>query len=79
VAIDRRDAVQRAFDAVLEVVDEVFAVTLDDALRAKDIVLGKPRFSARDVLHAAVMERHRVSHVMSFDTAFDQVPGLTRL
>ena len=79
VAINRRDAVQPAFDAVLDVVDEIFTVTLDDALRAKDIVLGKPRFSARDALHVAVMERHDVRRIMSFDTAFDDVPGLTRL
>ena len=34
VAIDRRDAIQPAFDAVLGVVDEVFPVKLDDVLRA---------------------------------------------
>ncbi len=79
VAINRRDAIQPAFDAVLDVVDEIFAVTLEDTLRAKDIVLGKPRFSARDALHVAVMERHDVRRIMSFDTAFDDVPGLTRL
>ena len=79
VAIHRRDAIQPAFDAVLDVVDEIFAVTLEDALRAKDIVLGKPRLSARDALHVAVMERHDVRRIMSFDAAFDDVPGLTRL
>ena len=79
VAINRRDAIQPAFDAVLDVVDEIFAVTLEDTLRAKDIVLGKPRFSARDALHVAVMERHDVRRIMSFDAAFDDVPGLTRL
>ncbi len=50
VAVNRRDAVQPAFDAVLGLVNEVFAVTLDDALRAKDFVQGKPRLSARDAL-----------------------------
>lgn len=79
VAIQRRDAIQPAFDAVLDLVDEVFAVTLEDVLRAKDVVLGKPRLSARDALHAAVMERHDVRRIMTFDTAFDDVPGVTRL
>ena len=79
VAINRRDAIQPAYDAVLEVVDEVFAVTLDDALRAKDIVLGKPRFSARHALHVAIMERHEVRRIMTFDAAFDDVPGLSRI
>jgi predicted nucleic acid-binding protein len=79
VAINRRDAVQPAFDAVLDLVDEVFPVTLEDALRAKDIVQGKPRLSARDALHTAIMERHEVRRIMSFDAAFDDVPGVTRL
>jgi predicted nucleic acid-binding protein len=79
VAINRRDAVQPAFEAVLEVVDEVFTITLEDALRARDIVLSKPRFSARDALHAAVMERHEVRRIMSFDAAFDDLPGVTRV
>jgi uncharacterized protein len=39
VAINRRDAIQPAFDAVLDVVDEAFTVTVADAERAKDIVL----------------------------------------
>jgi len=79
VAIQRRDAIQPAFDAVLDLVDEVFAVTLEDVLRAKDVVLGKPRLSARNALHAAVMERQDVRRIMTFDTAFDDVPGVTRL
>jgi hypothetical protein len=79
VAINRRDAIQPAFDAILGVVDEVFAITLADAERAKSIVLGLSQLSARDALHAAVMEREGVTRIMSFDVGFDAVPGLTRL
>ena len=79
VAIDRRDAIQAAFDAVLGVVDEVFAVTVEDVERAKAIVMGKRRLSARDALHVALMERERIEHVMSFDQGFDGLPGVTRL
>jgi len=79
VAIDRRDAIQPAFNAVLGVVDEVLAVTLGDVERAKTIVLGAHRLSARDALHAAIMERERIDRVMSFDKGFDGVPGVTRL
>jgi hypothetical protein len=79
VAIDRRQAIQPAFDAILGVVDEVLAVSRADVERAKDIVLGAPRLSARDALHAAVMEREKIARVMSFDAGFDGVPGLTRL
>ena len=79
VAIDRRDAIQAAFDAILGVVDEVFAVTVADVERAKAIVMGRRRLSARDALHVALMERQRIEHVMSFDQGFDGLPGVTRL
>jgi predicted nucleic acid-binding protein len=79
VAIDRREAIQTAFDAVLGVVDEVLGVTLADVERAKAIVLGRMRLSARDALHAAVMERAGIERVMSFDRGFDGLPGVTRL
>ena len=79
VALDRRDAIQPAFDAVLGAVEEVFPITLADAERAKIILLGHRRLSARDALHAAVMERERVSRIMTFDTGFDSLPGLTRI
>ena len=79
VAIDRRDAIQPAFDAVLHVVDEVLTVTIADVERAKAIVLGKQRLSARDALHAAIMERESITRIMSFDRGFDGLPGVTRL
>ena len=79
VAIDRRDAIQPAFDAILGIVDEVFTVTLPDLERAKAIVLGRRQLSARDALHAAVMERMQVTRIMSFDSGFDALPGLTRI
>jgi predicted nucleic acid-binding protein len=79
VAIDRRDAIQPAFDALLGVVDEVFSIDLGAVDRAKAIVLGNRRLSARDALHLAVMEREGVHRIMSFDRGFDGVPGIERL
>ena len=34
---------------------------------------------ARDALHLAVMERHGISSILSFDADFDRWPGLQRL
>lgn len=79
VSIGRRDAIQPAFDALLGIVDEVFPITEADARRAKDVVLGSPRLSARDALHVAVMERSSVATILTFDRGFDGVPGVTRL
>ncbi len=79
VAISRRDAIQPAFDALLGVVDEVLAVERATAERAKEIVLGHPRLSARDAVHLAVMEQHGIGSILTFDTGFDGFPGITRL
>ena len=79
VAIDRRDAIQPAFDALLDVVDEVYAIDRRAVELAKSIVLGYRYLSARDAIHVATMRQHGATRIMSFDTAFDQVPGLTRI
>ena len=79
VAIDRRDAIQPAFDALLGVVDEVFPVDSRAVERAKTTVLGQRRLSSRDAVHIAVMGLHGVERIVSFDAGFDDVPGITRL
>ncbi len=79
VSIRRRDAIQPAYDALLGVVDEVFPITERDMRRAKDIVLGSEAVTARDALHLAVMEHHRVDTILSFDSGFDGHPGVTRV
>ena len=78
-AINRRDAVQPAFDALLGVVDVVYPVELEDVERAKEILQGSLRLSARDALHVAIMRRFEIPEVMSFDRGFDEVPGIRRL
>jgi predicted nucleic acid-binding protein len=79
VAINRRDAIQPAFDALLGIVDEVFPVELADIESAKRIVLGSAKFSARDALHLALMERQKVTRIFSFDAGFDGFPGIVRI
>ena len=79
VAIARRDAIQPAFDAVLGVVDEVFAIEQADVERAKDLLAGHATLSARDALHIAVMQRHGIARILTFDADFDLVPGLSRI
>jgi uncharacterized protein len=79
IAIARRDAIQPAFDAVLGVVDEVFPIELTDLERAKQILLGSTKLSARDALHLAVMEHWAVHQILSFDAGFDGFPGIIRI
>lgn len=78
-AIARPAAIQPAFELLLGLVDETFPIDRDDVELAKQIVLGGYRLSARDALHIAVMQRHDISTVMSFDRGFDRYPGLVRV
>ncbi len=78
-AISRVDAIQSAFDALLGVVDEVLPVHLVDVGRAKEIVMGASRLSARAALHVAIMEANGIRRILTFDAGFDAQPGLERL
>jgi uncharacterized protein len=79
VAINRRDAIQPAFDALLGIADQVLAVDLAATERAKEIVMGHRQMSARDAVHLAVMEHHGIERILSFDSGFDRFPGIMRL
>jgi len=79
VSIRRHQAIRPAFDALLRVVDEVFPVGLADTERARDLILERENVSARDALHVAVMEREGIDRILSFDTGFDDFPGLQRV
>jgi predicted nucleic acid-binding protein len=79
VAIDRREAIQPAFDAILGLVDEVLPIDRAIAESAKDVVLRYPSLSARDALHVAVMHGHDVTRIMTFDRGFDILPSIERL
>ena len=78
-AIDRRDAIQPAFDVLIANVDDVFSMEMDDADRARTVLLGRWELSARDALHVAVMQRHDVQRILSFDRHFNLVPGIERV
>lgn len=79
VAINRRDAIQPAFDALLGVADQVLALDWTAVERAKEIVMGHRQMSARDAVHLAVMEQHGIERILSFDSGFDGFPGIARL
>jgi predicted nucleic acid-binding protein len=79
LSLGRRDWIEHAFDAVLSIVDHVFAVEQADVLAAKDLALAYQRLAARDAVHAAVMRRRQISEILSFDSGFDEVAGIRRL
>ncbi|HXB75109.1 MAG TPA: type II toxin-antitoxin system VapC family toxin [Candidatus Acidoferrales bacterium] len=82
-AIDKREAIGPAFQVTLDIVDEVIPIEKADVLRAGEIAQNRARMSARmsarDAVHIAVMERHGIRSILSFDGDFDRWPGLQRI
>ena len=78
-SLRRREAIQPAFDSLLGVVDEVFSVDRSMVERAKDITQGHPALSARDAVHIAIMQAYGIEQILSFDSGFDDFPGVLRI
>lgn len=78
-AVGRHDDIDPAFDVLTTFVDAIYPIEYADIERARRIVLGSPRLSARDAIHVAVMQGRDIDRVMSFDRGFDAVPGIVRL
>lgn len=78
-AIGRTAHLQRAFDLIEGITDVVLPLERDDVARARDIVLARPALQARDAVHLAVMVRHGIARIASFDRGFGAVPGIERL
>ena len=79
VAIKRPQAIQAALDVLAGVVDDVLPIEAVDVTNARDVLLSRARLSARDALHVAVMKRHGIERVMSFDAGFDAVGWIERV
>lgn len=78
-AIRRRDAIDAAFEALLGIVDVVHGIEFEDVERARRLLSGTDRLSARDAIHLAVMQRHEIDRILTFDEAFDGVTGVDRM
>lgn len=78
-AIDRRDAIGPAWDAIVGVVDVIHPIELEDVTRARRLVSATPTLSARDAVHLAVMQRRGISRILTFDAGFDGIVGIERI
>jgi predicted nucleic acid-binding protein len=74
-----REAIGPALQVTLDIVDEVIPIGKAEVLRAGEIVQSRVLMSARDAIHIAVMERHGIRSILSFDGDFDRWPGLQRI
>ena len=77
--IRRLDAIDPAMDTLSALVDEILGFGMDEIHKARMLIGSVDEISARDALHAAVMERAGVTRILSFDSGFDSCPGIERL
>lgn len=47
-------------------------------MRGARTLAATSQLTARDALHVAVMQRHDIAEILTFDTGFDGVPGIRR-
>ena len=78
-SIGRRDKIEFAFEFLGGLVEDVLSIERADVFAAKDLAHGHPRLSARDALHVAIMRRHEISEILSFDRGFDAITAIKRL
>ena len=78
-ALGKREAIGPAFQLLPGVVDDVLAIDKVDVIRAGEIAQNRALLSARDSVHIAVMERHGIRSILSFDADFDRWPGFKRI
>jgi predicted nucleic acid-binding protein len=78
-ALRRLDLAGDVYDLFVQICPVVFAVTLADTDRARAMLARTASIGVRDAIHAAVMLNNDVTAVATFDTAFDHVPGLSRV
>lgn len=78
LSIHRTDAVDPAMRLLVNLVREVFPIERDDVLLAAEIARSAG-ISARDAVHVAVMRRHGITRILSFDRGFDAVEGIERI
>lgn len=76
IAIDRRAAITDCFALLNDLVDHVYPITREDVVEAARISRHQRRLSGRDCLHLAVMERHGIDRIFSFDRGFELWPGI---
>jgi len=77
-AIRRWKEGRQVYDRVRRLVPVVIPVGAEVLDRARALLDDHAHLVARDALHAAVVQEHRLSGICSFDRDFDRIEGLSR-
>lgn len=77
-AIRRTEFIDPSFKVLDQLVEEVIPIERATIDRARAL-LGSSPLTARDAIHAAVMAIHGINRIVTFDAAFDSIPGILRV
>lgn len=77
-AIDRWAEGRQVYDRARRIVGVVIPVTAEATDAARSLLDRYQRLTARDALHAAIVELHGLEGIVSYDRDFDAVDGLMR-
>jgi len=78
-AIDRWSDGRRVYDAARRIFTIVLPITAETTDRARLLLDRYPELSARDALHAAVVETRDLEAICSYDRDYDQIHDLRRI
>ena len=79
VGLRRLDLARQVYDLFVQLCPTVYAVTLADTDRARDLATERDEISVRDAVHAAVMLNNDVREIATFDQGFDRIPEVDRI
>ena len=78
-ALKREPTMAAAWELLRDGTDEVFPIEYEDVARSREVLAENQGLSARDALHVAIMNRHGITRILSFDTGFDVVEDIVRI
>lgn len=78
-ALNRWAEGRAVYDMARKIFPVVISITTDILDQARSIMDKQPRLSARDAVHAAVVEIHGMEAVCSYDRDFDDLPRMKRV
>ena len=78
-ALNRWTDGQRVYRLARELFPDILAVTGEVTDRAKKLMDAVASLSARDAVHAAVVQVYDLDGICTFDRDFDRIPGTVRI
>jgi uncharacterized protein len=75
----RRDLGDQAYRLLTDLCHVIYPVVSEDTERAFSILHEVSDLNIRDAVHAAVMLNNGLTHILSTDTHFDHIAGITRV